>query len=1323
MFGYQRSVSYGTAIDRILYGSFIEPSKSSAVLVKGNSLELLKLTTHPDNNNNNNDTILNSCFEQPAFGTITDARTLRCPFGQDVSDNDDTTTGITLNMSDMEYEEDLDQEEEEEEEDEEDYDSSSSTSSTSSIEIPYGFKLREGHAPIVGNDVIVAVSNYGKLVFWTVTSLSTNNLEKTGRFEPLLEVFMDEPGLEYNKVCKKLAIDPHSRAIAVASFQDRFDIMILSDTMSRTNFNPIIGMGSVEEEGIIWHMEFLHTETTSRDRLLLALVVYSDVDHQCRTIVYSIDASNPQDILIERIGRLPLDTSTPVPILLIPLRHYPEALVLLTEYEAGIITTDDIACGNLLYPTCPIARPFGEVKCPLFTAYTHCPEMDDLTSEYYIYLGADDGSLYKMIFPSSHEIQWEILKSIHPVAPAMSILGTLFITDETDTEQQSYLADVLLYAGESADSQIIAIDRTSESTREHIVLQTLINRAPSVDSKLIPMMTDEQNVILNCSGQGKQAGLTLVSRGVHTSLLYKSTSRWDGFTKLWNTQAPISNESMIGNVLVGSSSLETKMMLIQDDELNDITDMSNINSHERTITAGFITVMIQSKEKNNNVIQKSIFVQVCKNSILLIDNIQTGHIIGQWSPKDFSTEKNYVITLATITHSTVYPDQIILCITDGQNHMLLPLDIVYENQRLNKKKEFILVVGTYEASLLIYNQRGEGLQLLCEKKLSSIMKEDLDMGAVPHSVTVLYGDVDHNNYNVDTLSMLPEEEEEEQNKHCFLLIGLRQGTLISLLLNANNQKLHQLLSDDTRLAILNIGTRAIEFDTHHDSNVMKKNRNTVLALSDQLWRIQYNSICSQLLEVEPVLLPNFTSNTMTTVMKDSSVKSTIRLVDLSSSESQAREKILLSPRDFGYSDEILCMTEWAVDHRDRTYRYLCLGIGQKNTSTRSRIRKIGTERGVLMLYRLKSTDRKTSTDTPSPNWSTSSTSTEGLNHYTLRAVWNQEHFPGGIFAICPHPAGLLFSAGPVLHLYQLDPRQGNDITARTVHHSVFINNQIAIGASQSGGLIALRDDPDDQSFEQRLISVFSFHYPDIIIRPTLGSLLPRQFLKASNHGQNISSHVLPWVENQLEQESNHGVIEPIMGSTVSGGLVTIHRISSVLFDLLLSLQERLVRYESSMFILLGSAKNFDWFLRGPMGGYHQKQKQYQRNIIHGDLLTLYLRLTPEQQQEVIQLDISNINSIGVDNKQSTTTTTTTTFRFFLKAIRAYLITTPSLDDHGNKLKQLLVTEEMVSTTGDNEDDDKEEEEEEDDDDELLYIYSAELALMMDRILRAMEIYC
>ncbi|KAI8140545.1 hypothetical protein BJV82DRAFT_645760 [Fennellomyces sp. T-0311] len=311
--------------------------------------------------------------------------------------------------------------------------------------------------------------------------------------------------------------------------------MILRESMSRSNFNPIIGMGSVAEEGIIWHMEFLHTETSSRDRILLALMVYSDVDHQCRTIVYAVDASNPDDVLIERIGRLPLDTSTPIPILLIPLRHHPEALVLLTEYEAGIITTDDIACGNMLYPTCPIERPFGEVKY--------------------------DGSLYKMLFPSNREIRWKVLDPINPVAPAMCILGSMVVEDEVG-EREPYLADVLLYSGEGADSQITVIDRSEYTMNLNFTLQTFINRAPIIDSRVASAMMDEQSTIVCCSGLAKQGGLTLVSRGVQSSLYHKSASSWQGFTWLWNAQMSTS-ESVAAHLLVASSALETRLMLVQ----------------------------------------------------------------------------------------------------------------------------------------------------------------------------------------------------------------------------------------------------------------------------------------------------------------------------------------------------------------------------------------------------------------------------------------------------------------------------------------------------------------------------------------------------------------------------------------------------------------------------------------------------------------------------------------------------------------------------------------------------------------------------------------
>ncbi|KAG0173024.1 hypothetical protein DFQ29_008127 [Apophysomyces sp. BC1021] len=98
---------------------------------------------------------------------------------------------------------------------------------------------------IPGEEVIVAVSDYGNLVFWTITSSESSKFAENGKFEILAQVQLDEPGMEYTKVGKKLAIDPHSRAIAIASYQDRFDIMLLSDTMSRTRFDPIIGDWSV----------------------------------------------------------------------------------------------------------------------------------------------------------------------------------------------------------------------------------------------------------------------------------------------------------------------------------------------------------------------------------------------------------------------------------------------------------------------------------------------------------------------------------------------------------------------------------------------------------------------------------------------------------------------------------------------------------------------------------------------------------------------------------------------------------------------------------------------------------------------------------------------------------------------------------------------------------------------------------------------------------------------------------------------------------------------------------------------------------------------
>lgn len=39
-----------------------------------------------------------------------------------------------------------------------------------------------------------------------------------------------------------LYVNDSSRAIAIASYEDRFDVMIMSESISRTHFDPIVGV-------------------------------------------------------------------------------------------------------------------------------------------------------------------------------------------------------------------------------------------------------------------------------------------------------------------------------------------------------------------------------------------------------------------------------------------------------------------------------------------------------------------------------------------------------------------------------------------------------------------------------------------------------------------------------------------------------------------------------------------------------------------------------------------------------------------------------------------------------------------------------------------------------------------------------------------------------------------------------------------------------------------------------------------------------------------------------------------------------------------------
>lgn len=71
----------------------------------------------------------------------------------------------------------------------------------------------------------------------------------------------------------------------------------------------------------------------------------------------------------------------------------------------------------------------------------------------YVYAGSDNGNFYKLSFPSPQVMNWDIMERINPVGSSMCVLGVMDVPDS----EGEYQADIMIYAGEGADSQVLAV--------------------------------------------------------------------------------------------------------------------------------------------------------------------------------------------------------------------------------------------------------------------------------------------------------------------------------------------------------------------------------------------------------------------------------------------------------------------------------------------------------------------------------------------------------------------------------------------------------------------------------------------------------------------------------------------------------------------------------------------------------------------------------------------------------------------------------------------------------------------------------------------------
>ncbi|KAG0185386.1 hypothetical protein DFQ28_009413 [Apophysomyces sp. BC1034] len=742
--------------------------------------------------------------------------------------------------------------------------------------------------------------------------------------------------------------------------------------------------------------------------------------------------------------------------------------------------------------------------------------------------------------------------------------------------------------------------------------------------------------------------------------------------------------------------------ILSDEGFVDVTKRMHIISNQKTI-------MITSISDTND---RMLLLQVYSNGLVLIDSTQ-GDILLDWAPKEMGLHESYEIILATSWDTMLGKVKLYICLSDGQQNQVQLIDITWDpssstfsliptshlclemqpsylgcfstlgDNGINN--ETFLIIGTFSGQLLLFNVQYSDIRFVHKESLASTSAGSF---AVPSSVACLNSRVGLHGPPIQ-----------------YLLVGLRQGTLLCYRVNptfsSTSPKCGPILCRSP--VVCDLGSYAIRFTVEAP--------HTIFALSDRLWRIECNELRRHALDIEKVFLQKPTSvsalaylgtnyvlplNTKILAMvedcklllfdagqgnrpttrkiilgetprkiirnnlSDYSItitsasvgptrKNTIRLLDTFSGKSLTNSQPLWVDKDLEKSGyRVLSSAEWNVQYRERKYKYLCIGIGHPRDHQQVRHQgttsKSGMDSGALLLYRLKQNDQI-------------NTSTK----YTLLPVWNQDHLQDGVFAICPHSAGLLFSAGSTIHLYQLNSENGrlteiahktlrflitsihvaddricitsqtesisfykfnndtkkleflkSDTVARTVHHALVLNSRVAVGVCQAGGFVALHDDPDDKSFERRLLRLFSFYYPDIVIKSKLGSMQTRYIVPQDEN--RLATHILPWtadiVKDDQQAPKTNEAIKPIIGCTVAGGIVTIHRISAALYMLLLALQERILEYQPTS-PLLGSTRDFH--------AWYCQQSSGQKNTVHGDLIAMYSRLSLAEQEEIICL--------------------------------------------------------------------------------------------------------
>ncbi|XP_042053736.1 probable splicing factor 3B subunit 3 [Salvia splendens] len=489
--------------------------------------------------------------------------------------------------------------------------------------LPWNNKFHVQNPKILGKDILLVVSDSGKLSFLTFCN-------EMHRFFPLSHVQLSDPGNSRHQVGRMLAVDSSGCYVAVSAYEDQLAIFSVSmsesgDIIEKKIFVPPGKDGHLESakgftniSGTIWSMCFIsrdYNQTGQEQNPLLAILLNRrgsfyrnelmllewDIVEQAIHVVYQFAEAGPLAYHIVEV---------------------PQSHGFAFLFRAGDIVLMDFR--NVQSPSCVYRTSlnFTPVEETKFKNIIRIPDIMDEEGIYSVAASAllelgdinksddpmniDD---YSNVLPGSNYVcswSWEPIITNAPRILFSADSGDLYAIEVLfESDGPRVILSDCLYKGlpcnallwldggflaaivDMADGMILKFEEGFLQYRSSIQ-----NIAPILDMCIVDYPDEKHDQMFACSGIASEGSLRIIRSGISVEKLLKTTPIYQGVTGTWTVKLKVSDP--YHSFLVLSFVEETRVLSVGV-SFSDVTDLVGFRPDVCTLACGVVAdgVLVQ----------------------------------------------------------------------------------------------------------------------------------------------------------------------------------------------------------------------------------------------------------------------------------------------------------------------------------------------------------------------------------------------------------------------------------------------------------------------------------------------------------------------------------------------------------------------------------------------------------------------------------------------------------------------------------------------------------------------------------------------------------